>query len=535
MININNILDNFIVHPEKKVLILKGKWGVGKTYFWKNYINSVKCKNAITEKAVSYVSLFGKKDISEIKNAIYTKAKYGKDGENQGAKTAIKNLFHNVTKVPGIKDYSFLSDYIENKLLDNYIICFDDIERKDHNLQMDTILGLVSILKEENKCRIILILNEELLAEPDKDSLNKYREKVVDLDIEYSPSIEDNTKIIFTTEKEYNLYLPIFKLLGLNNIRIMKQIKWNVSQFKLEKYELNEQYRNEIIKHVCVLSVMFYDKDYGINISDLVLSENMLFNNINAQAKNDMNILFQKYGISLSIYDTYIRNLLQKGYFDFDEFNACISILKEREKKSNIKNDINKIWNYYGNGFMNQADNLIVMIDELLTKNCENMEMQNLLNILDMLKSISPNDDISKWEDKYVLANAAKINKSELEDYLNKTMNKEVKTMIEAELRNRKKGKDIKSIIIQIGTRPSWGVEDEYTLSNASEDEYYTAIMEIDNSNAMQILQQFHEYFNSKINDSIRKEIGVKFENALKKIKQTDKLNEYRIKHLFKI
>ena len=64
---LNKTFSGFLSHPEKKVLILKGKWGVGKTFAWKQYING---QVTVEEHAISYVSLFGLKDLKEVQQQI---------------------------------------------------------------------------------------------------------------------------------------------------------------------------------------------------------------------------------------------------------------------------------------------------------------------------------------------------------------------------------------------------------------------------------------------------------------------------------
>jgi hypothetical protein len=68
---LDKIFSDFLKHPEKKVLILKGNWGVGKTYAWKKYIEA---NREINESAIAYVSLFGVKDVKEVQQLIVQKA-----------------------------------------------------------------------------------------------------------------------------------------------------------------------------------------------------------------------------------------------------------------------------------------------------------------------------------------------------------------------------------------------------------------------------------------------------------------------------
>jgi tRNA A37 threonylcarbamoyladenosine biosynthesis protein TsaE len=67
--------DSYLISSNNngKVIMLSGKWGSGKTHFWKNDIATDEFKQKLTSKesAYSYVSLYGKSSIEEIENDIF--------------------------------------------------------------------------------------------------------------------------------------------------------------------------------------------------------------------------------------------------------------------------------------------------------------------------------------------------------------------------------------------------------------------------------------------------------------------------------
>ena len=75
------------------------------------------------------------------------------------------------------------------------IICFDDLERRGAGLSMNDVLGLASHLKEERKCKVVLILNDEKLeGDADKD-FKRYLEKVIDTVMLFEPTVEECAEI----------------------------------------------------------------------------------------------------------------------------------------------------------------------------------------------------------------------------------------------------------------------------------------------------------------------------------------------------
>jgi hypothetical protein len=51
-------------------------------------------------------------------------------------------------------------------------------------MELKEVLGLISELKEQKNCSVVMILNEDEL-EDNKEALDKYKEKVVDYEFSY--------------------------------------------------------------------------------------------------------------------------------------------------------------------------------------------------------------------------------------------------------------------------------------------------------------------------------------------------------------
>lgn len=67
------------------------------------------------------------------------------------------------------------------------IVCVDDIERRGANLSAREVLGLVSFLKEQRNCKVILIWNDDA-EDKERAEFEKYHEKVVDRSLNFEPT-----------------------------------------------------------------------------------------------------------------------------------------------------------------------------------------------------------------------------------------------------------------------------------------------------------------------------------------------------------
>jgi GTPase SAR1 family protein len=202
--DISNYLTNVLERDEPAVIALKGKWGVGKTFFIRKFLD-----DNFPDKYV-YVSLFGKSSIEEVIKEIvlqlYRGARFvnklkgllGLAEDSVAYETQYKGISLNLTT----SLINSLLTLAERRDFKGIIVVLDDIERTA--VDIDKVLGLVNSLREEKKCKVILIYNEDELirlteSKKDKDNNEKYRiykEKSVDIEINFSPSFSENLEIL---------------------------------------------------------------------------------------------------------------------------------------------------------------------------------------------------------------------------------------------------------------------------------------------------------------------------------------------------
>lgn len=229
----------------KGITLLGGAWGAGKTYLWEHELKRNLEQSGFP---VIYVSLFGIQSISEIKNIIVTEYSMKKAGYKEvmdliksGAilkklhtlgKSALNSL-QNFTDLDLVSFRFDALDLVEGKC----IICFDDLERRSSELDLKSVLGLISHLAEKRKMKVLVIANEDILAdvESQKDEAYEYKrfaEKVISYRYKLEPSIAEfydllegkyrNKNIDFFKEHK-DLILSFFKNSDTNNLRTLEK------------------------------------------------------------------------------------------------------------------------------------------------------------------------------------------------------------------------------------------------------------------------------------------------------------------------
>ncbi|SSC10267.1 P-loop NTPase fold protein [thiotrophic endosymbiont of Bathymodiolus puteoserpentis (Logatchev)] len=212
--NLKEKLNNILKKDEPVVVSINGKWGVGKTYFWHQF------KEQLTDKKVAYVSLFGKETISSIRTDIFLQV----ISKQQNNWRRFKGWYFKNIKISygGIGIGITLPDKQDFK---DIIVCFDDFERLSSLMELEEVLGLISELKEQKNCSVVMILNEDELRD-NKETLDKYKEKLIDYEFSYDPRPFESLEILqdkLTAFKDYPLqdYLTKHKI---NNIRVISRI-----------------------------------------------------------------------------------------------------------------------------------------------------------------------------------------------------------------------------------------------------------------------------------------------------------------------
>ena len=397
-------------------IALNGKWGVGKTFFWNRLIE----KN-FSDKKTAYISLFGVENIFDIEKKIIFQIST-KDRLITSAKDKIKDFKTTL----GFKDEdtnfgltgSILSiglSLFEKKDFENVIVCFDDFERISDKLKLKDVLGLISELKEQKKCTVVLILNKDELRE---DDLSKYKDKIVDYDFNYEPTVAESFSLIKDNLKSFKAYpLEYFQKYKINNIRIMKRVinalndyacfeeslkdfkdiekelvenileistinalKLSVDFEKLSKYsmqnyldkknkEKNEDY-DQLLKYINFgYSGYFYMSDITYNVVDYI--KNSIVDKDSLQQSINERIKKQKY----SSIEEQIRKCTHKARYDlnypYNQYTEDLSAILESNKETLTE--------------IISADNFLFYIHQLQEFDSENIEKYKAFAI-DILK-----------------------------------------------------------------------------------------------------------------------------------------------------
>lgn len=266
-------------------ILLRGKWGCGKTYFVKHWLEEFDKsdklpanENSIELKPI-YVSLFGMREISDIKSAIdrcvnpFFYSKTGKILKIAG-RIASKIIFKTELDIDkdGKSETSFSGALDSLSIFENdnkdevkgvKFIIFDDLERCQ--IPMKQLLGFINYFVEHCDCHVVVIGEEKYLDDNTHHDLLEFKEKIVGREFEILPDIEAAIKL-FVDEpmmavdflrKETGMIQLCFECTATHNLRLLRQSLLDfsslISALPTKLVENNHEYLRSLLS--CYIAV----------------------------------------------------------------------------------------------------------------------------------------------------------------------------------------------------------------------------------------------------------------------------------------
>jgi len=249
MNQIENAILNYLKMQVQYSLLITGEWGIGKTYFIKEYIlKKVETKDFTPV----LISLAGVNNSNEVYQRIYTgiypqlNSKISKVAGGVG-KILLRSVISFARLGDLDKHIEDFNDVLNRKNFENILICFDDLERKGE-ISWEELIGLALSLLESETVKVIFIGNEKEIS--DKDEYQNFKEKVVGLNLEFNEKLE-TTALKIIEEKysppEYDSFSQF-----LNQEEVKKQI---IEVF----YKKKHQNLRTLTFFLEIFSRIFYD------------------------------------------------------------------------------------------------------------------------------------------------------------------------------------------------------------------------------------------------------------------------------------
>lgn len=538
---------NFVSHSAPSVMVIKGDWGVGKTFGWESILLEAQRESMISAKKYTYVSLFGISNLDKLKYSIFensvSKEFIGNEPNleslrsntfgllevlGRGSWSKLKEMPFLKSAAPAVEAFSFMS-------VSDYLICIDDLERKGGNLDLKDVLGLVSLLKEKKKCKIVLMLNDKT---QDTKDYEQYKEKIVDIELEFSPTPMESALVAFNNKKTYHSELSeITVSLGIKNIRVLKRIDRSIDlvfhYFENAEVEIKSQLLRVTALFCWAYYCSVYDKDipsldFIESIDSIYLLDSKMLDDERKQWKN---VLLSHNFNKLDDLNRMLAKLVRRGYIDRAEFEAVVSTAN---KKCIIDKNINSYkiaWDDFYYSFVDEQSLIVKRLYEAFLANIKQVSPADLDNLVSVFLSFNEKSKASDLVDAFILEYK---DRSYLCDPDNFHMMKEVDdgtfmSKFEVVYVPSAPVGTIKEVLERISGKNGVGSNDLEILSIATDDEYYQYFKSLKGQDFISHISTCLKFGGYNSSDEKRNLIASKAKIALKRIGGESKLNEIRV------
>jgi len=538
----------FMASTSPDVLCITGPWGVGKTYTWNKFVSEAKRKE-IGLGRYSYVSLFGLDSLHELKHSVFEntvrtadrtsipslKTLYGFIG---GAETvARKGAQSVIASVPKVKDYAAAISPLYFLTVSHTLVCFDDLERKGKNLSIRDVMGLVSLLKEQKKCKVVLILNSDAfeLNDPAAEDFKRYYEKVVDITLKFEPTSSDCVAIALPEPTESaKLLAEACISLGISNIRVIKKIQRAVGSAETLLASYEKQVLTQAVRSLAVFGWSKYEPNVAPPLDYL---ENLIKNRF-----KDRKDITPKEGAwnaaldacefsSIDDFDRVLLEGIENGFFNQAEFKKTALDLNEQIRANKLNASFLDAWDLYHESFDDNEAEVVKAIYDSSLQNIQKIGPGTLNGTVVLFKDLGRPDLADLILEQYITHRqepaAFNIYHS---PFANDVTDHSVVNALKQKYSKIKTTRAPLERLQEMSRVNGWSPEDILILADVSVDEYYKILKTLRGSDLKKIINVCLQFDRIVGASPEMLQVAMRVRQALTQIGEESRINARRVR-----
>ncbi|WP_315775338.1 MULTISPECIES: hypothetical protein [unclassified Bradyrhizobium] len=533
----------FLKDPMPEVLCIRGKWGVGKTYTWETLLKEVGKDAALP--SYSYVSLFGIDTLDRFKLSIFENViPMASIATGPTMETLGENLKSISTKALGVIKPGLTTIVEQAAFLSvrNYTICIDDIERKGEKLRVIDILGLVSLLKERRKCKIVLILNEDELDKTgDRPAFDKYSEKVIDTSLLFEPTSAEACQISLKgTEAADDSMRENCQKLEIANIRIIKKIERLVHEICAHLKEFDPRVTNQAVSTLVLLGWCVYAKQDALleyTLDERYKSHYAIRDRKLTDEQKKFDDLLEAYSFGLvDAFDKVLLEAIQKGFVDTDKLTKEGKKLNENYCNEQMRKAVQGPWDAYRDSFDDNLEEICKGLAEAVKNYPDHTPVNYVDGAIMFLKQMGKADDAKQmlcdWLEAY---KDAPRNLYDMESAGFTIHDPDLQKAIADRFNSFDDDRDPADVLFQIAKDHGWHEEDIVLLSKVTAEDYYAMFKRLRGLKLRSVITKALEIGRQRPGDSVYEAVGNNVLGALTKLRAESAINERRAKGIYKV
>lgn len=416
----------FLASETPEVLCIKGRWGVGKTYAWRHYLGEALNAGTLGSKRYSYASLFGLNSLDDLRYALFEgtvtpdKALTGPDaktlkalmGKGETWSRKAGRFLGPAASVVGLRDIGDALAKSAFMLVRDQLICLDDLERAGDGLKQRDVLGLASFLKEQRRCKVVLLLNDEAMGDRERGEFERLLEKVVDILLVFSPTSEEAAEIAVEAPDPMGSGLRhATTTLGITNIRVIKKIE----RLSLRLADLLAPFHDDVQRQAVVACALggwaVFEPDHAPSLT-FIRDYNGVY--LAMRERHDEEVVadlaqWRERFSALSFImaddlDKAILDGVQVGFFDEARLLESARKLDASIKANGRKNSFSQAWERYHYSLTVEDDVILDALAQGARENLAHIDPLNMSGTLRLLRQYGRDQQADDLVAAYVAA-----------------------------------------------------------------------------------------------------------------------------------
>lgn len=544
----------FLASSSPEVLCIKGKWGVGKTFAWLSYLKDAQLHGQLGLDRYAYVSLFGHNSLDDLRYAIVEStvtADHALSGPSVGTFRALLNSgFDKVRKIGpaaapvaaalGFKDATEAFAKSSFLLVRNQLVCLDDLERAGDGLKQRDVLGLASALKEQRKCKVVLLLNDEEMAQDERLEFERQLEKVVDVSLVFDPNPSEAAQIALpNTDQTSELLRARVAELGIVNIRVIKKIERLTARIEEILTNCRAPVREQAVAAIALGAWAIFQPGQAPTLEFLKSYNDITFRMRErrenerhpAETEDEWTARLRDYPfIMADDLDKLIFDGVQRGYFDEESIVAAGEALEAAMDKDPGNTAFAKAWDLYHGSLTVDDDTVLDTMFAGAMENLKPLSPSSISTTIKLFRESGREDQAEKMLSAYIEAHADNPDFFDLSEHIfmeDDDMDPAMRQAFVDRYSSHVDQRDPKEVLIKIAATTGWNDADVALLAKLTADQWISMLDTIEGKVLGRAIK--HALRLGRLNDNDGRQLGARLDQALKQIAARSPLRARRI------
>jgi hypothetical protein len=507
-------IQRFLASDRPEVLCVRGRWGVGKTFAWRRYLDEGRKAGKLKSQDYAYVSLFGLNSLDDLRYAIF-ESTVPPDRLLTGPTADTFGALVSKAQTIGRKSRSWLGPALSSVglgevgnalsrsaflLVRDQLICLDDLERAGDDLKPRDVLGMVSFLKEQRNCRVALLLNDEAMEGNDQAEFRRLLEKVIDVSLTFAPTAHEAAEIAVTEDAPVGTQLRLnVEALGITNIRVIKKIE----RLALRLEELLRPYRSEVLNQAVAACVLggwaVFEPDQAPSL-EFIREYNAIIVAMRDRENDPMPEIVRWRDKLAALpfshtddFDQVVLDGVAVGYFDENRLSTEAQVVERTLNHNGRDNSFSKAWSLYENSLAMDDDAVLDALQQGALENLETIDPVNINAAVTLLRGNGRENQADELVQAYVAVQPEDPRFFDLHNHHFMDIDAVDPALRRAfEMRHAlfEDKRDPRAVLLEIAKGEGWNDEDERLLSKLSPSLFEALIEDTEGAELRRLVQK---------------------------------------------